>query len=465
VKQDLGKGYFWDKGFYRALLVLALPMALQQLIGTSLQLVDSVMIGQLGEVAMASVNQAGQWKFLLDLVIFGTAGATTMFAAQFWGNRDLAGIAKVQGLMLRITLAVSCLFMAVALFAPQAVLSIFSNDARVIEQGGGYLRILALCFPIVAVTNSYSAILRSTEQVRLPMFCSIMGIVTNVCLNYILIFGKLGLPALGMPGAAIATVIAAGVECALMVGLSYKMHMPAAARLRQLKWPGMEFFAGFMKRGLPVIMNEGIWSLGIAACNIAYGRMGVETVAAMNVAGTLERLCMVALFSISGATAILIGKHIGQGDLREARRDANRLLFVGPALGAVMGVVVILIAEPAVTIYNVSPEVRATAVTLMRILGVVSCFRVFNNINIVGVLRGGGDTVTSLCLDTMPLWFYTVPVAFIGGLALHLPITALYPLVMCEDVIKAALGYLRVRSGKWVHDLTQLDAPKQEELA
>jgi putative MATE family efflux protein len=322
-----------------------------------------------------------------------------------------------------------------------------------VDTGVRYLRIVGLSYIFTAVSFSYASILRSTEQPKLPMFISIISLIANAVLNYILIFGKLGSPALGVEGAALATLIARVVETALMLIIVYTGKYVPAARIRELLDVSREFTVRFFRTAVPVILNESIWALGVSIYSIVYGRIGTSAVAAVNISGTVTNLAMVLFQGMSNAAGVMIGNRIGAGEEEHAYIYAKRLLALGPALAVLMGCLLALSSGFFAGFYNVPQEVQLYAVRLLIAFSLLMPFKMFNLINIVGVLRSGGDTRYSLFLDTAGVWGIGIPLALAGGLLLQLPVYWVYFLAGLEEVFKLVLGLRRFRSRKWINNL------------
>ncbi|HHT64688.1 MAG: MATE family efflux transporter [Caldicoprobacterales bacterium] len=444
---------FEDRKFYQTLLKLAIPIAAQNFVASTVNMVDTVMIGQLGETEIAAVGQANQLFFLFALMLFGVISGSAIYTAQYWGVRDIKNIRRVQGLALISACAVAGVFTLIALFFPMQAMRVYSKDPVVVDTGVRYLRIVGLSYIFTAVSFSYASILRSTEQPKLPMFISIISLIANAVLNYILIFGKLGSPALGVEGAALATLIARVVETALMLIIVYTGKYVPAARIRELLDVSREFTVRFFRTAVPVILNESIWALGVSIYSIVYGRIGTSAVAAVNISGTVTNLAMVLFQGMSNAAGVMIGNRIGAGEEEHAYIYAKRLLALGPALAVLMGCLLALSSGFFAGFYNVPQEVQLYAVRLLIAFSLLMPFKMFNLINIVGVLRSGGDTRYSLFLDTAGVWGIGIPLALAGGLLLQLPVYWVYFLAGLEEVFKLVLGLRRFRSRKWINNL------------
>jgi len=447
--------FYNDPEYFSQILRIGLPITLQNFVFSALNMASVVMIGQKGEVAVAAVGLAGQVFFLLNLVLFGLGSGTAIFTAQLWGKRDVDNIRKVLSLSLRLSLGAAAIFFILAQFFPEQVLGIYTNDERVIAVGAEYLRIFSWSFFFFAITFGYMFILRSTGNVRLPVIVSIISLVVNATLTYGLVFGKFWLPELGVNGAAIAVTIARGLECFILVFATYtNKDSPAAATWAELRFFSWEFTWKIMKPVIPVALNEIFWSFGITTYNIIYAHMGTSAIAAMNIFGTLDNLAFIFFIGLGNATAILVGNKIGAGDEVAAHKYAGRSIGLAMSLGVVVGGIVLLLRNPVLSLYNVSPEVLSNAYKIMTVAALAVWLRASNMVIVVGTLRSGGDTVYSLVLDGFVIWLVGVPLAALGAFVLMLPIQWVYLLVLSEELTKFVMGLKRYLSGKWINNLT-----------
>ncbi len=444
---------FNDKHFYSQMFKIALPITAQNLVLASLNLVDNIMIGGLGETAIAGVGLANQYFFLLNLLLFGIVSGSSIFTAQFWGSKDIKNIRKVLGISIISGGAGAFLFTVGGLLFPDEILGIFSKDPSVIQLGTEYLRIVAFSYVITAVTFAYSFNLRSTGNVKTPLVVSVIALGTNTALNYLLINGYMGFPRMGAAGAAVATVIARVLELALLLWIVYSKQDVVAASIKEMTDLTSGFVKQFFKVTLPVILNESMWALGVTMYAIAYARMGTEVIASINITSTIERIVWVVFMGFGNACAVMIGNKIGSGDDRQVFTYAKRFAIIGPAAAILTGLIVILISPWVLTPYKVSPIVMEYARKNLIVFCLFMWAKVFNYINIVGVLRSGGDTTFCLMLDTGGVWLIGVPLAFLGGLVFHLPIYWVYALVQVEEVIKLIIGIPRLTSKKWIKNL------------
>ncbi len=470
------KQYFGDLSYVSTLVKLALPIALQHLLMTVLNLADTLMVGQLGEVQIGAIALGNQIFFLLMLFLFGVGSGSAVFASQYWGRRDVAGVRRAMGVSLLTGCAGALAFSALGVFAPKLLLSVFTSDPAVIAEGAGYLRIVALSYPVTAVSMGYVHALRSVGDTRLPLYATAISIALNVVGNYVLIFGALGFPALGVRGAAIATALARVVELTLILFVVYRRKGPTAAALADLLHFDRAFARRFYGRALPVIFNEIFWSLGFTMYTVVFARMGTGHLAAYTISDTVGRLLLVLFIGSSQATAILLGNVIGEGSgnaersrtpelgrgvntgIASAQHIGTSLLKILPVAAAVLGLVVFtVVASWVPSFFEVSEDVRRMVTLLVRSLSVVMIAKILNMHIVVGILRGGGDTRFALLVDVGFLWVVGVPAAFIAGLVFGLPAHVVYLCIGLEEVAKLTAGIPRILSGRWVNDLTAPD--------
>jgi putative MATE family efflux protein len=447
--------FFSDREYYPQLYKIAIPIALQSFIMSSLNMVGVVMIGQLGAVPVAAVGLANQIFFLLTLMLFGIYTGSAMFTAQLWGIKDVANIRKVLGLALTMGIGTGTLFLIIAEVFPAGVLSIYSQDPDVIAMGSLYLRILGLSFIPYAISFCYAIVLRSTGDVQTPLIVTLTALSLNTLLSYALIFGKLGLPPMGVAGAGIAVVVSRIVELVLILLLTYRKDSPSAAKLRELFSYDLDFARRVLKPVLPVVINEMLWSLGITAYSVVYARISTDSIAAMNIVASIDQMALVLFNGIGNACAILVGNRIGAGEEDQAFRYAARTEALGMLGGLAIGALVLVSSDMILSLYKVPPQVIEYAHNALVILGVLLWLRASNMIMFIGIFRSGGDTRFALILDGLIIWVVGVPLAFLGAFVFHLPVYWVYLLVMSEEITKWSLGAYRFFSRKWIHNLAK----------
>lgn len=442
-----------DHTFLKKALRIACPVALQGMLNTVVNLVDTMMIGTLGATAIAAVGLANKVFFVFTLLVFGIVSGSGILAAQYWGNKDVKNIRKVLGLALILALSGAFLFLIPSVLFPEAVMRIFTTSDASVKLGASYLLIAALSYPCTAITNTYVAMLRAVNQVKAPVFISCFTILINICLNYMFIFGNFGAPELGVVGAALATLIARIVEAIAILSIVYIGKSPIAGRLRDMIGYSKEFLIQFAITAMPVIANEFIWGLGTTIYSLVYGRMGDEAVAAITIATTIQDIVVVLFQGLSAATAVILGNEMGAGKLKRAERYAKNFFILQFMITIVGAIFCIATRGYVIGMYHITDQVAKDVSLCLIIFACYMPFKMFNYVNIVGVLRSGGDTKMCLLLDCTGVWVIGIPLAFLGGLVLKQPIYVVYGLVMLEEVYKTIFGYLRYRKKKWLRNL------------
>jgi putative MATE family efflux protein len=443
----------WSRHFFKTLFSVALPIIIQQIIMSSLNMIDIMMVGQLGDVSIASVGLANQVTFVMIVTMFGIASGAAVFTAQYWGQQDIVNIRRVLGICVSLALLVSGIAGGLALLIPERLLSIYTDDPAVISLGSSYLRILGPAYLFQGITICYSFVLRSTGHVRLPMIVSIGAVTINTSVNYLLIFGHLGAPALGVEGAAIATLTARVLECLTLLLVAYWRRTPVAATLRQLFDFDFAYFMRYLKTAMPVIANEIIWAFGMTAYNAVYARISTESIAAFNIAMTIERLTLVVLLGTAHGTAIVVGNYIGASENEEAIKFARGAILLGLISSLLLGLIMVVLANPVMTIYQISAATRGFARTLIQISGLVLFIKSGNIVLMIGVIRSGGDTRFGMLVEILTIWAIGVPLALLGAFVFRWPVYWVYLLVQAEELIKLAIGMARFISGRWIHNL------------
>lgn len=444
---------FSDKAFMRKTVSIALPVTVQALLNNVLNMIDTLMIGQLGESTIAAVGLANKVFFVFSLLMFGICSGAGILAAQYYGEDDIKNLRKVLGMTLLLGVGASVLFIFPAMLVPDVVMRIFTPSPEAIAIGSAYLVVVCLSYPFTAVTQGYIAILRAANKVMAPVIISIVSIVVNVILNYALIFGQLGMPKLGVAGAALATLIARIVECTSLLLVIYIKKSPAAARLKEMFVLSREFVKKFFITAAPVIANEFMWGLGVTIYSLVYGRMGDGPVAAITICQSVEQVYQVVFQGLSAATAVILGNILGAGDLKRADEYAKNFIFLQFLLSLAAMVVCTGSRELLIGMFAVSDEVAGFVRGCFTAFTLYIPAKNFNYVNIVGILRSGGDTKAALFLDTTGVWLIGIPLVFLGGMVLQLPIYFVYAMVMAEEVYKLIFGFVRYRQKKWLRKI------------
>ncbi len=449
------------RAFYKEVVLLAIPIILQNLITNSLGLLDTFMVGRLGEAEMAAVTLANIPIFVEQLMIFGFQSGSSVLISQFYGKGDYGSINRVLGIGVYVAGGLTIAFGCVMFFFPLQFMGLFGNDAGVVALSARYIKIVAFSIFFGGLSEVYIAAHRSMANPALGLGILGAAMVTNTFLNYVLIFGKLGFPKLGIEGAALATLISRILQLVIAVfhaALGKKFRVDPRLMLR----PGTDMVKKFLHYASPVVLNETLWGLGTSLYPTIMGHMdGSQAIlAAYGISGNIEKVSTVMVFALAGTAAIIIGREIGAGRSRDKVYEIGLCLdtlafLVGLAVGVFfIGCTFLLFAPVLYPMFNLSPEAQSIATMMSVTVFSFLAVRSFNTTNIVGVLRGGGDVRMAAVMDLGPLWLAAVPCAALAGLVLQWGILPVYLCISLDNVIKFFIGVWRLRSGEWIRDVT-----------
>jgi len=458
---SLSRYFEKEKDFFSTFFKIAVPVAIQYFFFSSLNLIDNIMVGQLGNNEVAAVGFGNQFYFVLQLFLLGVAGGTAMFVSQFWGKKDLKNAKHVLGLSLIIAAAAAFLFFLAALIVPETIMGFFTANTDVRDLGVSYLQICAVSYLLMAVSTSYAATLRSIHEAVLPMQANIIGIALNTTFNYFFIFGNFGFPALGVPGAAIATVIARGVEMAyLLVRLKLKRH-PLITGFTEFFRISSALVKRFIKKTSVVVGKDVIWGIGVSIYMSIYGHMEQgkegESVAAtaMTITNTIRNLSTVLIMGVANACLIMVGNALGAEKLDTAYNYARRFLRLTVGLGILCGLTVIAFRHLLLSPYQVSEEVVTSTLSILLIYGAVYFIYSFNMVAVVGVMRSGGDNFFCAVMDTIAVYFIGLPLALVGAFVWQLSVEGVFILIAVQEIFKAVLLFFRFRSRRWMKNMVE----------
>lgn len=447
--------YLGSRSFLKGALLLTLPILFQNLLTTSTSLVDTLMISSLGTVELTAVGLAASWLQLLNVFLFGITSAAGVLVAQFWGGGEHGELRRSYGGGFVLSLLITLVFTVITMACPRLIMTLYSGDPEVIEAGAVYLGIVALGFPAFGLQFTANAVLRSTEQVRIPMYGTVLSVLTNIFLNWVLIFGNLGAPRLELAGAAIASVVGNWLGAGLTYALAFWKKTMLRSRLSEM----LAFDRAFVRRyffiAWPIMVNEMLWGGGTAVLNMIYGHMGTTEYAALTMCATVENLVNTTVLSLANVATVLVGKEIGRGREDRAYSNARVLSCWAPLLGAFFGALILLLRGPIAGVFQQEPEVTALAMLVMLVLAVTLPLRFFQFIQICGILRSGADGKKAAFYDFIGVWCVSVPVAGLG-LLLGVEFLWVYLAVSVLDgIVKCTLTFRRFRSKKWIQRVDQ----------
>ncbi|MGI6441958.1 MAG: MATE family efflux transporter [Tissierellia bacterium] len=448
--------FLHDRPFLRRMLALALPVSVQLLISTSINMADTVMISSLGGASIAAVGLVNQFVFFFMVVSFGICSAGAVFFAQYFGSRDMLNVRRYLSIALQLAVSVALVFMVISLLFPERIMRLLIPDPEVIRLGTGYLQIIALTFVFTGISQCFNTVLRSVNRANEPLKVSVIAFFTNVFFNYIFIFGKFGAPALGVVGAAIGTLIARVLEIALLSWMIwYGKNIGVDVRPAEL----LHFHKDRMKRyfqiALPIIAAETQWSFAQLLFAVAYARIGAQAAAAMQLTTTIQNVFFILVNSMASAAAVLIGHALGAEEKERARTESGYFIQLTLITGLLSTAVLAFLPDLLLSIYSgLEPGLYQTARALLIIRGLFITFRFLNGMLFVGIFRAGGDTKIPFLIEICTMWIFAIPMAFAGVLLLQWPVEWIFVIVSMEEFIKMFALVPRYRSGKWMRNIT-----------
>lgn len=454
--------YFGDRAFYRRLFAVMLPILIQNVITNFVSLLDNIMVGRIGTEQMSGVAIVNQLMFVFNLAIFGGISGAGIFTAQFFGKRDNEGVRHTIRMKFYTVLLVFILFIGAFLLFGEQLILLFLHEsteeidlALTLSYGKQYLAVMLIQMLPFAIMQVYAGTLRETGYTKLPMAAGIIAIIINLVLNYLLIFGKLGMPALGVVGAAIATVIARFVECGIVVIVPH-LRTDRFTYLKGLfssfRVPG-RLVGRMIKKGAPLMANELLWSLGMTVLNQCYSYKGAEVIPAVSISSTVSNLFFCAFFAMGSTIAIIVGQLLGAGEFERAVDEDRKLIVFSVLLCSAVGAVMAAVAPFIPRLYNTIEEVRELACDMLIVSACMMPIDAYTNASYF-TLRSGGKTFITFLFDSGFVWTICVPAAFIIAHYTSLPILPMFIIVRALDLIKCVVGYVFIKRRKWVNNLT-----------
>ena len=457
------KHYIGDKAFYRRVFGVAVPIIIQNGITNFVSLLDNIMVGQVGTIPMSGVSIVNGLLFVFNLCVFGASSGAGIFTAQFHGSQDNEGVRHTFRFKFLICTAIALLGGLIFKAGGTTLIGLYltgegdaATAAGALQYGLQYLKVMFWGFLPFALSNAYSSTLRETGKTVVPMVGGITAVLVNLVLNYVLIFGHFGAPAMGVEGAALATVISRYVELAIVAGWTH-LHSDRnpyiSGIFRSLYIPG-KLLKSIVIKGMPLLINEFLWASGMAIMNQCYSTCGLDVVPAMNISSTIYNLASVVFLSMGNSVGIIMGQMLGAGNSEPQVRDANRkLIAVSVLSGAVFGGLMVCISGLFPAIYNTTDSVRSLATQLICVSACMMPFNSYTNATYF-TLRSGGQTMVTFLFDSCFVWVCCVPLAFCLSRFTAISILPLYILCQGTDLVKCAVGAFMLKQGKWIQNLT-----------
>lgn len=443
-----------DKAFYSEALMIVLPVVLQAIINQGVNMMDTIMVGKLGEAAISASSLANQFYNIYTFLCMGLSAAGLVLAAQYWGAGDKVTVRKVFDILIQIIFAASTLFAILSLALPRQIISLYTNDQEVIAAGAGYLRITALVYLPHGIALVISNIMRSVGNARIGLYVSLASFFVNIGCNYVFIFGKLGFPAMGVSGAALGTLCSRAVEFGVCTFFVLVIDRKLCYRpTRLLRQPEKPLLREFIRLGLPAIISDTILAFASSAIGMILGHMGREFVGAYSIVSVVDRMCTLATSGVGSAAGIMVGQSVGAGEAAEAKRRGFSFLMLTAVLGVIGAILVVIVGDWSISLYDITPDTIAITRTMMIASALVVPFQNISSTLGKGVLRGGGDTQFLMVADVIFQWVASIPLGYLAGLVLNLSPFAVLLIVRIDYVIKGIWFIQRLTTDKWIHQV------------
>ncbi|KAB1440408.1 MATE family efflux transporter [Candidatus Galacturonibacter soehngenii] len=441
--------------FYKNVFSLVIPLALQNLINVGVTTADVVMLGKVGETSLSASSLAGQVQFIMTLILFGLTSGAAVLTSQYWGKKDIDAIEKVMGITLRIGIMVALVFSFAAILIPEKLMRVYTADQVLIKEGIKYLRIISIAYTLNAITMIYLNIMRSIEKVIISTVVYSISLLVNIILNAIFIFGLFGFTAMGIEGAALATLIARAVELCIVIGYEIKGKHEVHLRFSHIFKMDKTLFRDFLILSFPVLLNELMWGAGSSANTAVMGHMGSAAVAANSVAQVTRQLATVISFGIASAAAIMLGKTIGEEKYEEAKIYSKRFVKLSILFGGFGATLIILIRPFIISSLSLTDAAKSYLGFMLLVMAYFTLCQAYNTTMVVGIFRSGGDTRFGLILDILSMWGGSILLGALAAFVFKFSVPIVYILLMSDEILKLPFTTIRFRSYKWLKNITR----------
>lgn len=450
-----------DRSFYRSLVTSAVPISLQNLVTFAVSFADNVMIGSLGDDAISGVYIGGQLQSVLQMFVGGIEGAILILAAQYWGKKDTQSIRKVVSIGIKFALAVGLLSSLVAVLFPQWVIRAFTTEPGVIQEGAAYVQIVGFTYLFFSVSQVMIAAMRSVETARIGLYISCMALVINVCLNYVFIFGHFGFPAMGVRGAALATLVSRILEMCVGVGYVFFVDKKLRFGLKDLLHTDRQLLRDFIRYGLPVIGGQVVWAINSLANTKILGYYSAGVIAAASITGMLHNLVYVWMNGMSSAVGIITGKTVGAGQYEKMKEYSKTVQMIFLFVGLISGAAVFLARDGFISLYNASPEAQAYSRQFINVISVTIIGTCYQAACLFGLVKSGGDISFVFKNDTIFVFLVVIPSSLLA-MWLGAPPWVVFACLKCDQILKCFVAIVKINRYNWMKNLTR-DNTSQEE--
>ncbi len=445
-----------DKGFYKSFFTMALTISLQNIIVYAVNLADNVMIGGYSELSLSAVAVVNQIQFMLQMIALGTSNGLTVLASQYWGVKKMKPIRRVFAVVLTVGLALSLAVFAAVFFAPTQVLSLLTDQSAVVAEAERYAKIVCFSYLPFVVSQLLLALMRSIEKVRIGFGVSLVALVTNVTLNYLLIYGKLGMPVMGIRGAAIATLISRLVELAVIAIYVFAVEKNVKLKVSDLFKVEKSYFKDFIKVGFPLVLSAGSWGVAMAVQGSILGHLGSETVLSANsISSTVFQIMSVVAYAAGSASGVIIGKTVGENRIDDVKKYTKTLQMLFIIISTVSSVLLFAFKGFFISLFKVEPATAELANTFITILCVTLIGTGYEAPVLGGIVSAGGETDFVFKNDLIFMWGIVLPVSLISAFVFHFPPAVTFACLKADQVLKCAVAAVKVNRFRWIKNVTR----------
>ena len=453
-----------EKSFYKSLFILAVPIILQNLVTFGVGFVDNLMVGTLGEYAIAGVFMGNQIQMILQILIIGIASSMQILSIQYWGKRDTNCIKTIVAICFRITLGITGLFWLLSMLFPEMVLGLFTSDHLVIAEGVEYLRFFSYSFVFFGLSQLLIAAMRSVESVKIGLYVSVLALVTHTILNWLLIYGNLGFPALGVRGAGISNLVSRIFETVVMLYFVLKIDTKLRLRIRDFLLRDADMLKDYIRYGSPIIAGQIVWAINRFASGAIIGRINPEAIAAASIATMLHNMVFIFALGVAAGVGIITGKTVGAGEYEKMKLYAKTVQLMLLGIGILSGLAIFLLKDPLLLMYNITPETMVIGRQFMTVLAITMVGTCYQGTGLGGLVKAGGDTRFVFINDTIFIFLTVIPSALLALLVFQAPAWVVFACLKSDEVTKCAVAVVKINRFNWMKNLTRQQKPAEIEL-
>ncbi len=444
-----------DRDFYKSLFHMLIIVALQNLVAYSVNMADNIMLGSYSQNALSGAATVNQIFFMVQQFALAIGNALVVLASQYWGEKRTAPIRKLSGIALKLGIICSAVIIVICAFFPDWLLGIFTKSPEIIAEGKEYLFLIQWTFVLFILTNVLMAVLRSVETVKISFYISVVSLIVNVGINYCLIYGHFGLPEMGIRGAAIGTLVARILEFAIVLIYILKVDKKLHLFQRDLFVVDQELRRDYTKVCIPIMCSQVLWGVSVPMQTAILGHLSADAIAANSVATTFYQYLKVIVIAMSSTSAVMIGNAIGRGDLKRIKSDARTLAVIDVLIGLALGIALILLRKPLMSMYNLTDDATTMALHLIVIMGFIMVGMSYQMPVSFGIIQGGGDAGFTMKMNMISTWCIVMPLSFMAAFWWKLPVELVVIIIQSDQIFKGLPTFIRMRSYKWIKKLTR----------